>query len=54
MLPTRLVEALSSVRDPRVARTRKHNLVDLLVIAVLATINGCTAWSDMEAFAETR
>ncbi|MFI4972764.1 MAG: ISAs1 family transposase [Hyphomicrobiales bacterium] len=54
MVPTRLVEALSSVRDPRVARRRLHNLVDILVIAVLATINGSTAWSDMEVFAESR
>lgn len=54
MVPARLVDAFASVHDPRVERTRLHRLVDILVIAMLAVINGSTAWSDMEAFAEVR
>ena len=54
MVPARLVDAFASVRDPRVERTRLHGLSDILVMAVLALINGATAWSDMEAFAEAR
>lgn len=54
MVPTRLIEAFATVRDPRVMRTRRHELVDILVIALLATINGCSGWSDMELFAQGR
>jgi predicted transposase YbfD/YdcC len=54
MVPARLVDAFGSVRDPRVERTRLHGLTDILVIGVLAVINGATAWSDMEAFAKAR
>jgi predicted transposase YbfD/YdcC len=54
MVTSRLVNAFSSVREPRVERTRRHDLVDILVVALLAVINGSTAWSDMEGFAHVR
>ncbi|MCL2726535.1 MAG: ISAs1 family transposase [Polyangiaceae bacterium] len=41
--------------DPRVARTRIHKLVDILVIALLAMINnGTDGWEDLADFAEAR
>ena len=54
MLPSRLVHVLSSIKDPRVERTRRHKLTDILVIAILALINGADGWSDMEAFGRVR
>jgi predicted transposase YbfD/YdcC len=54
MSPQRLVEILSLVPDPRVPRTRIHKLVDILVIALLATINGAAGWEDMAEFADVR
>lgn len=54
MVPSRMVEAFSSVTDPRVERTRRHELVDVLIIALLAVINGATGWLDMELFARGR
>ena len=54
MVPARMVDALATAHDPRVDRTRLHRLTDILVVAMLAIINGATAWSDMEAFATTR
>ena len=54
MSPARLVEILSSIADPRVARTRVHKLADVLVIALLATINGGSGWEDMAEFADVR
>lgn len=54
MLPSRLVDTFSSLRDPRVERTRRHGLVNVLVIALLAVINGATGWKDMELFARGR
>lgn len=54
MLPSHIVEAFSSIKDPRVERTRRHKLVDILTIALLTVINGGSGWSDMELFARGR
>ena len=35
-----LVEHFSDIKDPRVERTKKHQLTDILVIAILAVIAG--------------
>jgi hypothetical protein len=35
-----LVEHFSDIKDPRVERTKKHRLTDILVIAILAIIAG--------------
>jgi hypothetical protein len=36
--------------DPRVSRTQKHLLKDILVIAVLAAIAGAQGWEDIENY----
>lgn len=54
MSPARLIVILSSIPDPRVKRTRAHKLVDILVIALLAMINGAAGWEDMAEFADVR
>lgn len=45
-----LVECLSDLPDPRVKRTRLHNLMDILVIAIYAVVCGAEGWDDMAAF----
>ncbi len=35
-----LVEYFGGIKDPRVERTKKHQLTDILVIAILAIIAG--------------
>jgi hypothetical protein len=40
----------ADIKDPRVARTQKHLLKDILVIAILAVIAGDEGWSDMENY----
>ncbi len=37
-MPSSLVEALESLEDPRVDRTKRHHLTDILGRAVLAVI----------------
>lgn len=54
MSPTRLLEILSIVPDPRVERTRAHKLVDIMVITLLAQINGAEGWDDIEDFGVAR
>jgi predicted transposase YbfD/YdcC len=41
-----------SVPDPRVERTRRHKLVDILLIVLIGTICECKGWDALHAFAE--
>lgn len=49
-----LADAFIVVHDPRIDRTKKHNLVDILIIALCATICGVEGWEEIEIFAEER
>ncbi len=40
----------SEIKDPRVKRTKKHLLTDILVIAILAVIAGAEGWEDLENY----
>lgn len=39
-----------SLTDPRLERTRRHELFDLVVVALCATIAGSDGWTDIERF----
>ncbi len=45
-----LVKQFSDIKDPRVERTKKHQLTDILVIAILAIIGGAQGWEDIENY----
>lgn len=49
-----LVEHFADLKDPRVNRTKKHRLDDILVIALSALVCGATTFEDIEEFAESR
>ncbi len=40
----------NEIKDPRVNRTKKHLLKDILVIAILAVIGGAEGWEDIENY----
>lgn len=42
------------LRDPRVARTREHNLLDIVAIAICSVICGADSWTDMAAFGRAK
>jgi predicted transposase YbfD/YdcC len=44
------LSCLESVVDPRVNRSRRHKLVDILVIALCGYLAGCEGWVDVELF----
>lgn len=48
--PSTLADCLRLVPDPRIARTRKHALGDILAIAVCAILCGYNSFYDMELF----
>jgi predicted transposase YbfD/YdcC len=45
-----LVEHFAPIKDPRVERTKKHQLQDILVMAILAIIAGAQGWEDIENY----
>ena len=51
---TRIAEHFDSVEDPRVERTKRHKLIDILTIAILAVICGADSWVGMETFGRAK
>ncbi len=47
-----LVECMAAVEDPRVDRTKAHDLQDILVLAVLAVLCGADGSEDIDLFAD--
>jgi len=51
---TSLIEHLKKVHDPRVKRSRRHELMDILVIALCATIGGADDWVEIVQFGQAK
>ena len=49
-----LIECLETLPDPRDSQGRRHKLIDVIVIAVCATICGAEGFIDMEEFGHSR
>ncbi len=49
-----LLEHLASIPDPRIERTKKHRLDDILMIALIGIIGGATSFETIHAFAQCR
>jgi predicted transposase YbfD/YdcC len=49
-----LIEHFKDLPDPRVDRTKDHDLIDVLVIAVCALLCGAESFNDMEDFGEAK
>lgn len=45
-----LVACFSRIEDPRVERTRIHDLTDILILSVLAVIAGAEGWEDIREY----
>jgi len=52
--PKTLVEHFSNIIDPRIDRTKRHKLIDILVIAICATICGAEGWEEFELFGQSK
>ena len=48
------VDHFSSVEEPRMDRTKRHSLIDILFVCVAGTIAGCDGPSDIASFAKTQ
>ena len=47
-----LIRHLGIMVDPRVDRTKKHNLLDILAITICAVLSGCDDWVEIEDWAD--
>jgi hypothetical protein len=54
MEPPAIWSHFESLTDPRVKRTRRHELQDIVVISILAVTSNADGWSDIVEFAETK
>lgn len=48
--PGGLLRAFAGLEDPRMNRTKKHNLSDILVLAICAVICGADGWTQVAKF----
>lgn len=44
-----LQSVFEGLEDPRIDRTKRHQLLDMLLIAILGVICGAEGWVDIEA-----
>src|SRR5713226_6063035 len=49
-----LQSVFAAVEDPRIDRTKRHLLLDIILIAILAVICGEEGWVDIEAFGNAK
>jgi hypothetical protein len=49
-----LQSVFEGIEDPRVDRTKLHQLEDIILIAILAVSCGADGWVDIEAFGKAK
>jgi len=52
--PGGLLRAFAQLKDPRMNRTKKHSLCDMLTIAICAVICGADSWTDVQDFGQCK
>ncbi|MBI1802415.1 MAG: ISAs1 family transposase [Chloroflexi bacterium] len=50
----RITEHFAQLKDPRIERTKRHQLLDIIVIAICAVICGADSWPEIEAFGKAK
>jgi predicted transposase YbfD/YdcC len=53
-LSPRLLDHLAGLTDPRLERTKRHDLLDILAIAICAVICGADGWTEIEAYGKEK
>jgi predicted transposase YbfD/YdcC len=49
-----LLESFASLPDPRVQRTQRHKLIDIVAIAILGMTSGADTWVDIAEFGRAK
>src|SRR5438105_3561179 len=43
-----------NLTDPRMERTKRHSLLDIIILAVCATLGNANGWADIERFGQDK
>jgi hypothetical protein len=49
-----ILQCFAELSDPRMERTKRHQLGDILTIAICAVICGAEGWTDIELFGKSK
>ena len=49
-MSTTFLTHFNSITDPRIERCKKHQLIDILLLAICAVLSGAEGWEDIEDF----
>jgi hypothetical protein len=49
-----LTHYFANLTDPRIDRTKKHRLLDILALTLCATIAGADTWEEVERFGRAK
>lgn len=49
-----LVDHFADLTDPRVERSRRHDLLDILALAVCAVLSNCDSYEDIELYGRAK
>ena len=53
-IATSIQQHFARLEDPRIDRCKRHQLLDILVIAICAVICGADDWTEMETFGKAK
>jgi len=53
-MTTTFLKHFDSIKDPRIERCKKHNLLDILLLAISAVLSGAEGWEDIEDFGHVK
>ncbi len=51
---TTIEQHFSEIEDPRVDRTKRHLLIDIITITLCAVIGGAETWSEIELYGKCK
>jgi predicted transposase YbfD/YdcC len=52
--PISLLRHFEDLPDPRVERTRRHNLFDIIALTILAVVSGADSWAEVERYGKRK
>ena len=53
-METNLHKFFGQINDPRIDRKRKHLLIDIIILTVIAVISGADSWDSIELFGKSK
>ena len=49
-----LFRHFGELTDPRIDRTKKYSLIEIIIITICAIISGAETWNDIEEYGESK